>query len=194
MKRWPGYTLDQQIGVIFNRVVPLSSKQAINPRSSAGRKTKRTKTRVASSTHDDAGGDGTGDDVNDIVNGLLEGEEGEQSDEEIEPSFLVNCPEERSRNVQRGGRPPSDILDQSTICCYKESEPGIIIWRCWGKGCTHTFSRRGKDRVFKHARVCTKLTPGLQGKVRLQSAQCAPSLKVERGVEGVEGSGKGKTR
>ncbi|KAF7760558.1 hypothetical protein Agabi119p4_11234 [Agaricus bisporus var. burnettii] len=51
-----------------------------------------------------------------------------------------------------------------------------------------------KSRGFgtKHARICTKLAQGLQEKVRVQSAERAPSTKVEKADEGIGSNEKGK--
>ncbi|XP_006456240.1 hypothetical protein AGABI2DRAFT_146132 [Agaricus bisporus var. bisporus H97] len=160
LKRWPGFTLDEQIGVIFNQVVPLSSKRGLDTSGSSAKRAKQTKQSAASFSHDDAVGDGSRDD--DIFGGFFEDEGGEQSDEEPGQRFLVDCVEEKSRDGHKGGRPTLDVLDQLTVRCYKVSNPENLLWRCSGQGCTHTFSIRGKDRVFKHARIRTKLAPGLQ--------------------------------
>ncbi|KAF7768644.1 hypothetical protein Agabi119p4_7887 [Agaricus bisporus var. burnettii] len=181
IKRWPGYSLDEQIGVIFKRVVPLSSKRGNSTLDTSARKPKRMRRG-----RDNDVGEEMDENEGESFDILLEDDAEEQLEEEPAQNPLIDCPEEKGRDLQRGGRPCSDILDQLTVRCYRASDPEVIVWRCSGKGCTHTVSKRGKDRVFKHARVCTKLAPGLQEKVRVQSAQRAPSLKVETLAKGAE--------
>jgi hypothetical protein len=190
MDLWPEYTLDEQAQNIPEPVLPLAGKR--NAPSIFGGRGKRKKIDKVAGSVDSffIKANGGGGDNNEKTTTSFESDLTAVSDGQGGKNTLIDLKKKSGKGL-KGGRPSLDILDLLTICCYKASNPQHILWRCSGEGCTHTFSLRSTDRVFKHARICNMLPSELQDQAREKSAQRALSTKMESLSEGLKGGGKG---